>query len=417
MGQIFYDMGFLSTAAVHECSATDLVAGYVGQTGPKTIQLLEKALGKVLFVDEAYRLGEGVFATEAINELVDSLTKPRFAGKIVVILAGYEDNMNQLLSVNQGLSSRFPEEVIFTNLEPEKCWELLQQNLKKKSIHVDQVETHSSSFEIIYLFSELSSLPSWGNSRDVLAISDLIMRAKFRTASGSSEELTVTHQEVIDSMTKFLEERKARSAIKNPTSTQFKSNDQATQDSVNRPHAVKTTQSTKATSHDRPKKPTSKAMRKSQSSNPRDAGVTDALWNQLQADKAGEELTKRRIADAVAAAEAASRAAAAEAAALAQEVARLAVEKVRNDQLQELKRRHEAARLQELAARRAREEADERLRRARAQAEQARKEEARVQAKLRDLGQCEAGFRWIKQDGGYRCAGGAHFVTDAQLGI
>ena len=69
-------MGFLSTAAVHECSATDLVAGYVGQTGLKTIQLLEKALGKVLFVDEAYRLGEGAFATEAINELVDSLTKP-----------------------------------------------------------------------------------------------------------------------------------------------------------------------------------------------------------------------------------------------------------------------------------------------------------------------------------------------------
>ena len=325
--------------------------------------------------------------------------------------------MNQLLSVNQGLSSRFPEEIIFTNLEPEKCWELLQQNLKKKSIQVGQTETHSSSFEITYLFSELSSLPSWGNSRDVLAISDLIMRAKFRTASNSSEELIVTHQEVIDSMTKFLEERKARSAIKNPTSTPLKSNDQAMQDSVNRPHAIKTTQSTKATSDDRPKKSTNEAIREPQSSNSRDAGVTDALWNQLQADKAAEELTRRLIADAVTAAEAASRAAAAEAAALAQEVARLAVEKERNDQLQELKRRHEEARLKELAARRAREEADERLRRARAEAEQARKEEARVQAKLRDLGQCVAGFRWIKQNGGYRCAGGAHFVTDAQLGI
>lgn len=45
-------MGFLSTSDVHECSATDLVGGYVGQIGPKIIQLLEKALGKVLLVDE-----------------------------------------------------------------------------------------------------------------------------------------------------------------------------------------------------------------------------------------------------------------------------------------------------------------------------------------------------------------------------
>ena len=72
----------------------------------------KKGLGKVLFVDEAYRLGEGQFAKEAIDELVDSLTKPQFFGKLVVILAGYTENMNKLLKVNPGLSSRFPEEII-----------------------------------------------------------------------------------------------------------------------------------------------------------------------------------------------------------------------------------------------------------------------------------------------------------------
>lgn len=75
--------------------------------------MLEKSLGKVLFVDEAYRLGEGAFATEAINELVDSLTKPRFLGKIIVILAGYDQNMNELLSINQELSSRFQRKLSF----------------------------------------------------------------------------------------------------------------------------------------------------------------------------------------------------------------------------------------------------------------------------------------------------------------
>ena len=77
MGKVFYDMGFLSEAKVIECSATDLIGQYVGHTGPKVQKMLEKALGKVLFIDEAYRLGDGTnhnsFATEAMDELVDCL--------------------------------------------------------------------------------------------------------------------------------------------------------------------------------------------------------------------------------------------------------------------------------------------------------------------------------------------------------
>src|SRR6266480_1793477 len=69
MGKVFYDMGFLSKAEVVECSATDLIGQYVGQTGPKVQQLLDNALGKVLFIDEAYRLAGGHFAQEAMDEL------------------------------------------------------------------------------------------------------------------------------------------------------------------------------------------------------------------------------------------------------------------------------------------------------------------------------------------------------------
>jgi SpoVK/Ycf46/Vps4 family AAA+-type ATPase len=90
MGKVYYDMGFLSQAKVIESSATDLVGQYVGQTGPKVQKLMETALGKVLFIDEAYRLAEGHFATEAMDELVDCITKPKFAQKLIVILAGYD---------------------------------------------------------------------------------------------------------------------------------------------------------------------------------------------------------------------------------------------------------------------------------------------------------------------------------------
>src|SRR5271169_1458485 len=100
MGQVFYDMGFLSSTDVIECSTSDLVGQYVGQTGPKTKKLLERARGRVLFIDEAYRLGEGHFAKEAVDELVSTLTLEQYKGRIIVILAGYDKEINDLLAVN-----------------------------------------------------------------------------------------------------------------------------------------------------------------------------------------------------------------------------------------------------------------------------------------------------------------------------
>jgi len=154
----------------------------------------------------------------------------------------------------------------------------------------------------------------------------------------------------------------------------------------------------------------------SEASDQRDIGVTDAIWDQLQADKASQELAQSSIDNAVAVAEEENRLAAAKAAALAKEVELLAARKARDEELQELKRRHEEARLKELAGRRAKEEAEERLRKIREDAERRRKEESQVQTKLRDMGVCIAGYRWIKQNGGYRCAGGSHFVSNSELG-
>lgn len=81
-------MGFLGTAEVVECSATDLIGQYIGQTGPKVQQQFDKALGKVLFIDEAYRLGQGHFSKEAMGEIVDATTKDKYAKKMIIILAG-----------------------------------------------------------------------------------------------------------------------------------------------------------------------------------------------------------------------------------------------------------------------------------------------------------------------------------------
>lgn len=119
IGQIFYDMGFLSTSEVIECSATHLIGQYVGHTGSKVINLLEKALGKVLFIDKAYRLGSrsgeqtGSFIDEAVGELVDCMAKSRYFRKMIIVLAVYDCEMDALMRVNSGLRGRFPTEIFF----------------------------------------------------------------------------------------------------------------------------------------------------------------------------------------------------------------------------------------------------------------------------------------------------------------
>ncbi|KAI2606749.1 P-loop containing nucleoside triphosphate hydrolase protein [Hypoxylon sp. NC1633] len=127
MGNVFYDLGFLATTEIIEIRR---------HTGPKTRALFEKALGKVLFIDEAYRLASTSdsrsFASEAVGELVDILTQDRFRNNLVVVLAGYEEDINRLLATNPGLSSRFPETVNFENLTPALYCELLF-----RSIHLD----------------------------------------------------------------------------------------------------------------------------------------------------------------------------------------------------------------------------------------------------------------------------------------
>jgi len=201
-------------------------------------------------------------------------------------------------------------------------------------------------------------------------------------------------------------------------STRLQQNDQATQDLVERPNALKTMQSTAPTQDvsRNSSAPVDEPIQVSEASDERDIGVTDSIWDQLQADKASQELAQNSIDNAVATAEEESRLAAREAVALAKEVKLLAAQEARDEKLQEFKRRHEEARLKELVGRRAKAEADERLRKIRDDAERKRKEDLQVQVKLREMGVCVAGFRWIKQAGGYRCAGGSHFVSNSELG-
>ncbi|OJA15476.1 hypothetical protein AZE42_06348 [Rhizopogon vesiculosus] len=212
-GQVYYDMGFLSSADLIECSASDLVGQYVGHTGPKTKKLFEKALGKVLFVDEAYRLSHGSFAQEAIDEVVGLMTNEKFMNKMVIVFAGYEKEMNSLLSVNPGLASRFSEEIILTNMTASKCLQVLDKELQKTQIILSELaDTSSSSYsEMESIIDRMSRLSNWGNARDVKSISQRLVHHAFSAvANNPGSALSLTADEAIAIMKDLLNQQRQR---------------------------------------------------------------------------------------------------------------------------------------------------------------------------------------------------------------
>ena len=113
-------MGILTKGHLVETDRSGLVAEYAGQTGPKTNRVIDSALDGVLFVDEAYSLvaaeGDDPFGREAIQTLLKRMEDDR--RRLVVILAGYPDEINALLTSNPGLSSRFSRQLLFEDFAP-----------------------------------------------------------------------------------------------------------------------------------------------------------------------------------------------------------------------------------------------------------------------------------------------------------
>jgi SpoVK/Ycf46/Vps4 family AAA+-type ATPase len=161
MGKMFQSLGLIPCDEVVEKSASDLMTGYVGQTGKKTRDIFTDARGKVLFIDEAYQLNPqqgGGFMQEAVDEIVKCLTHEDYKNKMVVILAGYEADIDKMLDVNQGLRSRFTERIQFEDFTVGRIEEMLRSKLAFTSDGND----HLSS-----IAQQLKALRGFANGRDV----------------------------------------------------------------------------------------------------------------------------------------------------------------------------------------------------------------------------------------------------------
>ena len=169
MADILTSLGVLSRGHLVEVTEKDLVAGYTGQTAIKTSNVIDSAMGGVLFIDEAYSLNKGDgggFGIEAINTLLQRLTAD--AGKFVCVLAGYTKEMTAFLQTNSGLERRF-RTIQFDDYGPEALEKIFRNLLQKNGMRLDEGAEKgiSAFFRTVY---DQRNPQSFGNAGAVVNI-------------------------------------------------------------------------------------------------------------------------------------------------------------------------------------------------------------------------------------------------------
>jgi probable Rubsico expression protein CbbX len=134
MAEILRRLGYLEKRQLVSVTREDLVGQYVGHTAPKTKDVLERAYGGVLFIDEAYYLhrpeNERDYGQEAIEILLQVMEGDRH--RLVVILAGYRDRMDEFFASNPGMASRVTHHIDFPDYTPEELMEIAQRMLERQ---------------------------------------------------------------------------------------------------------------------------------------------------------------------------------------------------------------------------------------------------------------------------------------------
>ena len=205
IGEIYNEIGLLSTSDCIEVDRSILVAEYVGQTAIKTKNMINRALGGVLYIDEAYTLvnkGAKDFGQEAIDTLLKEMEDHR--ENLVVIVAGYIDEIEAFIDSNPGLKSRFTKKIHFDDYRADELEEIFTK-LAKNYVISDEAQTELHRiFEIMY-----NNKPDhFGNGREVRnfyekVIAKLAYRISGLSEYGQSDLTLITAKDVLAAEAEF----------------------------------------------------------------------------------------------------------------------------------------------------------------------------------------------------------------------
>lgn len=167
LSKIYAAIGVVDKGHLVEVDRSGLVSGYIGQTAAKVQEVVEEALGGILFIDEAYALtnnkGQGDFGQEAVDTLLKAMEDYR--DDLIVIVAGYTDLMEEFLDSNPGLRSRFNKFIVFEDYSAEEELEILKSMCSKQEymLSKDGMEEARRFFEDRCA----NKTESYANARDV----------------------------------------------------------------------------------------------------------------------------------------------------------------------------------------------------------------------------------------------------------
>eukprot|EP00727_Mastigamoeba_balamuthi_P013907 m51a1_g9139 hypothetical protein (3447) ;mRNA; r:63647-74936 len=361
LARMLHGLELLATDRVEETSALSLTGEFVGHTKKRVGDALDRARGGVLFIDEAYELGRGHFGQEAMTALVEGMTSQEHRSAVVVV-AGYREQMNAMLDRNPGLRSRFRNFVEFSDWEPRHCVEFLRGRAASESYALGE----DAVAALLEGFGRLRAMAGWGNARDTIRVWDSVIEERAKRVHGAPEE----GQRCVllsDVSAALLEVQRQRATPRiqviavplredeDEGELQAEQSSEQEQDapcgSGNQQRSQQSEEAHSKGSETSDSEPDVDKETDDEGEAPRDSGVTDEQWAELERAK-----------------------------------------RDRRERTERLRAEHERGKL----------------------LEEQRKQNL-VRERLQRIAKCPMGFDWYRVGGGWRCAGGAHFVTDEQL--
>ena len=188
LSKIFHSLGILSKGQLVEVDRGDMVAGYVGQTAIKTKEVIDKAMGGVLFIDEAYALtnrGENDYGAEAVDTLLKAMEDHR--DDLIVIVAGYIEPMQRFLHSNPGLESRFNRFIDFPDYTLDELMGIFDLRMDKAGYTMDD-EARAALRQLIDI--ERVDVKGFGNARGVRNLFETIIARQADRLGETEGEIT-----------------------------------------------------------------------------------------------------------------------------------------------------------------------------------------------------------------------------------
>lgn len=431
-GKMFRNLELLPKDDVVVVTGKSMQAAHVGGTTPLVLEVMKKAKGGILFIDEAYGLlpHAGNYGAEALQALLDNITTEEFHGNLIIILAGYEEQVDKLFSVNPGLRSRFDKRrVTFPAWSAEQATDATLAAIARdnKAITPHAADVLKSEY------ARLCALPDWASARDVFETilpalyqkraSRLVSAQKKALADGDAPAPAATGSSrftAVSSSAKLLppyEVEDVLAAFEGPilarsrAAAAQKPKDFANRwlDSIGAPEFKQgpsagvpqglfgqmgaTKQKTKFTHREEeaPQQPEGTA----------EPEEDEGIWAALEEACAELGYPIKRIEQILA----------------SRDFPTELIDLVRSKASAPGKPKKDVSAVRKALLSQC-ERALTRVRQILKQmAETKTAEEQARQQKLRRLGKCPMQYDWLKVEGGYRCAGGSHFCTDAEVNL